>query len=161
MEIILQKKKKNTCIRNSEVWVALSSSRISSHPRDRTPVFCTGKQILYHWSTWEASEAGYHPLTDDLRVESKFRQLLAANCTSGPTFHDMSVSWVFGNQWNKWMIYLTGVLKSRNGAELGLAFSPHSWPPYLPGWGVKGDSIVPAAWNHSRSYALALSRLRT
>ena len=36
-------------------WVAISSSRGSSWPRDQTHVFCTGRQILYHWATWEAS----------------------------------------------------------------------------------------------------------
>ena len=35
----------------------MSSSRGSSPPRDRTPisfVSCIGRQILYHWATWEA-----------------------------------------------------------------------------------------------------------
>ena len=39
-------------------WVAISSSRRSSRPKDRTRVsciFCTGRRILYHWATWEAS----------------------------------------------------------------------------------------------------------
>ena len=35
-------------------WIAISYSRGSSLPRDRTHVFCIGKQILYHWATWEA-----------------------------------------------------------------------------------------------------------
>ena len=38
-------------------WVAISSSRRSSQLRDRTRVFwisSTGRQILYHWATWEA-----------------------------------------------------------------------------------------------------------
>ena len=38
-------------------WVAISNSRGSSPPRDRTHpscIFCTGRQILYHWATWEA-----------------------------------------------------------------------------------------------------------
>ena len=35
-------------------WVAMSSSRESSWPRDRTRVFCIGRQILYHWATFEA-----------------------------------------------------------------------------------------------------------
>ena len=43
-------------------WVAISSSRGSSHPRDRTRgVFClsrTGKRILYHHATWEALYCG-------------------------------------------------------------------------------------------------------
>ena len=37
-------------------WVAISSSRGSSQPRDRTCIFCIsciGRRILYHWATWE------------------------------------------------------------------------------------------------------------
>ena len=30
-------------------WVAISSSTISSKPRDRTQVSCVGRWILYHW----------------------------------------------------------------------------------------------------------------
>ena len=37
-------------------WVAVSSSRGSSQPRDWTYVFCTGRRILYPWATWEAQE---------------------------------------------------------------------------------------------------------
>ena len=36
------------------IWVAVSSSRASSWPRDQTHVSCTGRQILYLWATWEA-----------------------------------------------------------------------------------------------------------
>ena len=35
-------------------WVAISLSRESSQPRDRTSVFCVGRWILYCWDTWEA-----------------------------------------------------------------------------------------------------------
>ena len=38
-------------------WSAIFFSRRSSPPRDRTRtshVSCTGRQILYHWATWEA-----------------------------------------------------------------------------------------------------------
>ena len=38
-------------------WVAISSSRGSSPPRDRTYISCiscTGRWILYYWATWEA-----------------------------------------------------------------------------------------------------------
>ena len=35
-------------------WVATSSSRGSSRPRDQTCVSCIGRQILYHCATWEA-----------------------------------------------------------------------------------------------------------
>ena len=37
-------------------WVAISSSRVSL-PRDQTHgscVSCVGRQVLYHWATWEA-----------------------------------------------------------------------------------------------------------
>ena len=35
-------------------WAATSFSRGSSRPRNRTHVSCIGRQILYHWATWEA-----------------------------------------------------------------------------------------------------------
>ena len=38
-------------------WVAISSSRGSSRPRDQTWVSCdsrNSRRILYHWATWEA-----------------------------------------------------------------------------------------------------------
>ena len=35
-------------------WVAISSSRGSSWPRDGTQVSCIGRWVLYHWATWEA-----------------------------------------------------------------------------------------------------------
>ena len=37
-------------------WVAVSSSRGSSPPRNRTPISCIfwiGRQVLYRWVTWE------------------------------------------------------------------------------------------------------------
>ena len=35
-------------------WVAISSSRGSSWPRDWTHISCVGRQILYHWATLES-----------------------------------------------------------------------------------------------------------
>ena len=35
-------------------WVAISFSRRSCQPGDRTPVSCISRQILYHWATREA-----------------------------------------------------------------------------------------------------------
>ena len=43
-------------------WVAISFSRGSSQPRDQTRVSCVsciGRQILYHWATWEACQKPY------------------------------------------------------------------------------------------------------
>ena len=44
-------------------WVAISFSRGSSGPRNRTCVFrvsCTGRQILYHCGTWETPCISIH-----------------------------------------------------------------------------------------------------
>ena len=44
--------------RNLE-WVAITSSRGSSQPRDQTCIFCDsciGRPILHHWATWEAQK---------------------------------------------------------------------------------------------------------
>ena len=35
-------------------WVAIFYSKRSSQPRNWTHVSCIGRQILYHWATWEA-----------------------------------------------------------------------------------------------------------
>ena len=35
-------------------WVAISSSRGSSQPRDQSYVSCIGRKILYHWAAQEA-----------------------------------------------------------------------------------------------------------
>ena len=37
-------------------WVAISFSKRSSQLRDRIPISCIGRQILYHWATREAPE---------------------------------------------------------------------------------------------------------
>ena len=48
-------------------WVAISSSRGSSWPRDQPRdwthqcVSCTGRQILYHWATWERTQVALSP----------------------------------------------------------------------------------------------------
>ena len=34
-------------------WVAMASSKRSSCPRDQTCASCIGRQILYHYTTWE------------------------------------------------------------------------------------------------------------
>ena len=38
----------------SILYLSISFSRGSSRPRDWTCISCIGKQILYHWATWEA-----------------------------------------------------------------------------------------------------------
>ena len=48
-------------------WVAISSSRRSSRPKDWTRVSCTGRWILYHWAIRKAPES-YHKLIFSLRL---------------------------------------------------------------------------------------------
>ena len=36
-------------------WVAISYCRGSSQPRNRTCLSCIGRQILYHWATWDTN----------------------------------------------------------------------------------------------------------
>ena len=43
-------------------WLAISSSRGSSWLRDWTNISCIGRQVLYHWATWEAQECVYEAL---------------------------------------------------------------------------------------------------
>ena len=38
-------------------WVAISSSKGSSRPRDQTYISCIGRWIFYHWASWEALAA--------------------------------------------------------------------------------------------------------
>ena len=38
-------------------WVAISSSRVSSQSRDQTYISCIGRQVLYHWDTWEVLQS--------------------------------------------------------------------------------------------------------
>ena len=40
-------------------WVAISSSKGSFQPRDGTCVSCIGRQILFHWTTWEARRVSF------------------------------------------------------------------------------------------------------
>ena len=59
-------------------WVALSSSRGSSRPRDQTHVSCIGRQILHLWVTREAPDFTWISLFSYLRIQSKI--LLQFEC---------------------------------------------------------------------------------
>ena len=66
-------------------WVAISYARASPQPRDWTHVFCVsciGRQILYHWATWEAQVAPgvvyvYLPLSRASLAAQKVKNLPA------------------------------------------------------------------------------------
>ena len=48
-------------------WVSISFSRRSSWPRVQTHVSCIGRQILYHWATWEALIEGFYAAAKSLQ----------------------------------------------------------------------------------------------
>ena len=75
-------------------WVAISSSRGYSRPRDQSHASCIGRQNLYHWATWEAllgihlptnSSSLIHKLCTFLyfnKIKKNFNQLLKRIKTS-------------------------------------------------------------------------------
>ena len=75
-------------------WVAISSSRRSSRPRDRTHISCiccTGRQILYHCSTWEAPK---------LSAASLWRWLKRIIESSYAIFYSVDALWLLN--WFHW-----------------------------------------------------------
>ena len=55
-------------------WSASSSSRRSSWPRDQTCVSfvsCNGRQVLYHWATWESQK---------LKINKVHQWIILCNC---------------------------------------------------------------------------------
>ena len=57
-------------------WIVISSSREASQPRDQTCISCIGKQILYHWSIWEAQNINY-PLIKEKKKNNEILFLTA------------------------------------------------------------------------------------
>ena len=49
-------------------WVAIPFFRGSSQPQDRTHVSWIGRQILYHWATWEAPQKWYVPVIFSIQL---------------------------------------------------------------------------------------------
>ena len=73
--------------------VAISFSRRSSWPRDRTQVFCIGRRILYHWATWKGFQ--YHiPLPKMSHVNSD--PSLSKHCVKGTGGMLLVLWWHYG-----------------------------------------------------------------
>ena len=76
-------------------WVAISFSWGSSQPKDWTCVSCISRQILYHWTTWEAQ----------LKVSNSSLLCIAELCEVVPQFlywfiHRRVISsWGVGYEW--------------------------------------------------------------
>ena len=67
-------------------WVAISSSRGSSQPRDGTWVPCIGRWVLYHWATWEALPTLLHPQITPQLVCAPLYYLYLYQSTEVPKF---------------------------------------------------------------------------
>ena len=55
-------------------WVAISSSRGSSRPRDQTCVSCIGRRVLYHWATsvqFSSVQFSCSVVSDSLRLHEQ------------------------------------------------------------------------------------------
>ena len=65
-------------------WVAISSSRGSSWPRDQTWVSHIGRQILYHCSPWEALLSSYLHINNSEWVSGMPQSLLSISLFSPP-----------------------------------------------------------------------------
>ena len=71
-------------------WVAISFSRGSSQPRDRTRVFCTGRWSLYRWATREALIT-YTPVLNS-HLQGSQERILTCLC-QGPSKQLQGKSW--------------------------------------------------------------------
>ena len=65
-------------------WVAISFSMESSQPRDQTSISCIGRQVLYHWATWEVPNLQYMYL-NKCGLNSKWASLVAQQVKNLPT----------------------------------------------------------------------------
>ena len=91
--------------------VAISYSRGSSWPRDRTIIShssCIGRQILYHWATWEA--LGFNPHVAVLITRASESEL-----TQRLVFTEVAkLKWV---HWEGFRSHMTGVLIKKGKFE--------------------------------------------
>ena len=113
-------------------WVAISSSRGSSQSRDRTCVSCIGRQIPYHWGTWEDQYTHTHTYAKSL-------QLCPTLCN--PMNYSLPVSSVHG-------ILQARILEGVNFHALlqGIFPDPGIEPVSLTSPALTGGFITSATW---------------
>ena len=80
-------------------WVAISFSRGSSQPRDWICVSCIGRQILYHWATWEASKKLVY-----LSILSKRDHTLQRTAAEEPGDVLVRKCSISGGQWEAFLV---------------------------------------------------------
>ena len=83
-------------------WVALSFTRGSSWPKDRTCISWIGRQILYCWATREARSPSHHPAKQGLCLGHRGRKFSSKTfiCLTYPiNFHHDRDSPAFCENW--------------------------------------------------------------
>ena len=63
-------------------WGAISFSRGSSRPRDRTHIFCIGRRSLYHWANREAHLCWYLAEFENKDIDQKMKHASARGTAS-------------------------------------------------------------------------------
>ena len=105
-------------------WVAISSSRGSFWPRDRTRVSCTGRWILYLSATWETQRQQYS-INITFMCSGKPKKKKNGTCF-------LAAFWFIATVWN----CTCSVCKARLYLQLNLCalfrsssghFNPHFW----------------------------------
>ena len=121
-------------------WVAISSSRGPSRPRDRTHVSCiscTGGQIPYHWATWEAHHNA-KKVPDSIKVKDK----LPLSCASL-----LPIPFPRVEHFCQFLISFQKYLVMRQHRQ-------HMHQQTSPLWGRKWDTLwtwslaFPSSWNY-------------
>ena len=79
-------------------WVALSFSRGSSGPRDRTGICCIGRRILNPWASWEAWSHGrvvifLMLLQEECGVRTNLATETTGNVLEAECFEKLTCSW--------------------------------------------------------------------
>ena len=79
-------------------WVAVSFSRGSSGPRDRTGICCIGRRILNPWASWEAWSHGrvvtfLMLLQEECGVRTNLATETTGNVLEAECFETLTCSW--------------------------------------------------------------------
>ena len=113
-------------------WVDISSSRESSRPRDWTHIFygsCIGRQILYHWATWEAQVPYIKWLKNNRNL---FLTVLEAGSSRSRCQH--------GQMGALSLVFLVVSLRSWRG--WGCSLEPLLWGHQSQSWGLYPYDLI-------------------
>ena len=109
-------------------WVPISCFRGSSEPRDRTHIFCIGRQILYYWATWEAPiwlsnwtiliKTYRHDFVNQEKKKKLFRGKKIQKISWCQTVQSLSHVWLFATLWTAARQVSLSITNSRTWLKL-------------------------------------------